>query len=59
MTTVSNLETGEHLFDSVAVGGGAGVRLLLHKQSRTNFGIDVAFGRSGSFGVYISLRDAF
>ncbi len=58
MTTVSNLDTGEHLFNSVAVAGGAGLRLLLHKRSRTNFGVDVAFG-SGSHGVYISLRDAF
>lgn len=58
MTTVSNFETGERLFDSVAIAGGAGVRLLLHKRSRTNFVFDVAFGH-GSHGVYVSLRDAF
>jgi outer membrane protein assembly factor BamA len=59
MTTVSNRDTGEQLFDSVAIGGGAGVRLLLHKQSRSNLCVDYAFGRNGSHGLYISLRDAF
>ena len=59
VTTVSNSATGEQLFDHAAFGGGAGVRFLLHKQSRTNFGIDLAFGRDGSHGVYLALRDAF
>lgn len=59
VTTVSNSATGEQLFDQAAVGGGAGLRFLLHKQSRSNFGVDVAFGRNGSHGVYIALRDAF
>ncbi len=59
VTTVSNNTTGEQLFDRVAFGGGAGVRFLLHKQSRSNFGVDFAVGRDGSHGMYISLRDAF
>jgi len=59
IATLSNQETGERLFHSAAVGGGGGVRLLLSKRSRTNICFDVGFGRSGSRGVYLGLRDAF
>ncbi len=58
-TTAAGPATAQGLFDSVAVAGGAGLRFLVHKQSRANFCVDVAFGRDGSHGVYISLRDAF
>ena len=59
MTTVSNTQTGERLFDSTAVGAGVGLRVLFHKRSRSNFCVDVGFGRDGSHGLYIGLRDAF
>ena len=59
MSTLTNLEQGERLFHSVAVGGGGGVRLLLSKRSRTNLCLDVGFGRNGSNGVYLGVRDAF
>ena len=59
VTTIGNRSTGEHIFDSAAVGGGAGLRFLVHKQSRSNFCVDLAFGRDGSRGLYISFRDAF
>ena len=59
MTTISNKATGEQLFDSTAFGAGAGLRVLVHKHSRSNLCVDVAFGGDGSHGLYIGFRDAF
>jgi hypothetical protein len=59
LTTVGNAATGEQLFESVAPGGGLGLRLLVHKLSRSNFCLDVGWGRDGSVGVYLGFRDAF
>lgn len=59
MTTTSNKATGEGLFDSAAFGAGAGLRVLVHKHSRSNLCVDYAFGRQGSRGLYIGFRDAF
>ena len=49
-TTVTNLQQDEHLFDSFATGGGAGLRLLINKRSKTNLCFDVGFGKQGSTG---------
>ena len=57
--TVTNLETGEKLFDSFAPAAGAGLRVLFNKRSRTNFCVDVAFGKAGANGVYFAIQDAF
>lgn len=59
MTTVSNRQTGEALFDSVAPSAGGGVRLLVNKRSRTNLCLDVAWGKDGASGVYLALQEAF
>ena len=59
VTTVTNLETGERLFHSMAAGGGAGLRLLINKRSRTNLCFDVGFGKEGSRGVYLAVQEAF
>jgi hypothetical protein len=58
-TTVTNLESGERLFDSFAPGGGAGLRLLINKRSQTNLCFDVGFGQQGSKGVYLAIQEAF
>jgi hypothetical protein len=58
-TTVTNLDSGEHLFDSFATGGGAGLRLLINKRSKTNLCFDVGFGKQGSHGVYLAIQEAF
>ena len=58
-TTVSNSQTGEKLFDSVAPSGGGGLRLLINKQSRTYLCLDFAWGKDGSTGVYLAIQDAF
>jgi len=59
LTTAASLAANERLFDSVAPGGGAGLRLLLQKRSRTNLCFDFGFGRAGSFGFYVGLAEAF
>jgi hypothetical protein len=57
--TVTNLEAGEKLFESFAPAAGAGLRVLFNKRSRTNFCVDVAFGKAGAKGIYFALQDAF
>jgi len=59
MTTVSNEQTGEALFDSVAPSAGGGLRLLLNKRSRTNLCLDFAWGKAGASGVYLAIQEAF
>jgi outer membrane protein assembly factor BamA len=59
MTTVSNDQTGEALFDSVAPSAGGGLRLLLSKRSRTNLCFDIAWGKDGASGVYLAIQEAF
>ena len=59
MTTVSNEQTGEALFDSVAPSAGGGLRLLLNKRSRTNLCFDLAWGKDGANGVYLGIQEAF
>ena len=58
-TTVTNLDAGEKLFDSYAPAGGAGLRVLFNKRSRTNLCVDFAFGKDGAKGLYFALQDAF
>ena len=58
-TTITNLSENEHLFDSFATGGGAGLRLLINKRSKTNLCFDVGVGKHGSRGVYLSVQEAF
>ena len=58
-TTISNSQAGEQLFDNFAPGGGAGLRLLLNKRSRTNLVFDVGFGENGNKGVYLTVQEAF
>ena len=58
-TTVTNLQAGEHLFDSFAPGAGAGFRLLLSKRSGTNVCLDFGFGKQRSHGVYLGVQEAF
>ena len=39
--------------------GGAGLRILFQKQSRTTLCIDIAKGRFGSSGIFFGLNEAF
>ena len=58
-TTISNLEQDERLFDSFAIGGGAGLRLLINKRSKTNLCFDFGVGKNGSRGIYLAVQEAF
>ena len=49
----------KELFDSFATGGGAGLRLLINKRSKTNLCFDVGVGKQGSKGVYLAVQEAF
>jgi outer membrane protein assembly factor BamA len=57
--TVTNLDTDERLFDSFATGGGAGLRLLINKRSKTNLCFDFGVGKQGSRGIYLAIQEAF
>jgi hypothetical protein len=59
VTTVTNKQAGEKLFDSVAPSVGAGLRLLIDKRSRTHLCLDFAWGKDGSTGLYLAIQDAF
>jgi Omp85 superfamily domain len=58
-TTLTNLQAGDRLFDSVAPAAGAGLRALFNKRSRTRLCLDVAWGKTGSHGVYLAIQEAF
>ena len=58
-TTVGDRLSGQHLFDRVAPGGGAGLRVLFSKESKANLCIDIGFGERGSRGLYFGLQEAF
>jgi len=58
-TTVTDLANAERLFESFAPAGGAGLRLLINKRSKTNLCFDVGFGKQGSKGIYLSVQEAF
>jgi hypothetical protein len=58
-TTISNHQESERLFDNFAPGGGAGLRVLLNKRSRTNLAFDVGLGNNGNRGVYLVVQEAF
>jgi hypothetical protein len=58
-TTVADRPSGQRLFDHVAPGGGAGLRLLINKRSRTNLAFDIGFGEKGNKGVYLAVQEAF
>ncbi len=59
VTTVSNLQNDERLFESAAPGAGAGLRVLVNKHSRTNLCFDVGVGKQGSYGIYLAVQEAF
>jgi hypothetical protein len=58
-TTVNDEQDGEDLFDSFAPGGGAGIRLLINKRSKTNLCFDIGVGKQGSKGVYLAIQEVF
>jgi hypothetical protein len=57
-TTADRPDGTTKLFDYVAPGYGAGLRLMVDKRSRTNLQLDVGFGK-GSSGFYLGATETF
>jgi hypothetical protein len=62
--TFFNIQTandmqGTKLFERWQPGGGAGLRVLFNKDTRTNLCLDYAFGKYGSRGFFLGLTEVF
>ncbi len=62
--TFANIQTasdemGTRLFEQWQPAGGAGLRILFNKATRTNLCIDYAFGKYGAKGLFLGLTEAF
>ncbi len=55
----ANDESGTKLFEQWQPGGGAGLRVLFNKSTRTNLCLDYAFGNYGMRGFFLGLNEAF
>jgi len=55
----TNDELGTKLFKKWQPAGGAGLRVLFNKATRTNLCLDYAFGNYGSKGLFLGLTEAF
>ena len=57
--TTDNDYAGQKLGESYAFGYGAGLRIKMSKETRTNICIDFGFGSDGSKGLWFGLSEAF
>jgi len=57
--STDNEITGQKLFDRFAFGYGAGLRVKMNKETRTNICIDLGLGQNGSGGIYFGIQEAF
>jgi hypothetical protein len=55
----ANDEMGTNLFERWQPGGGAGLRVLFNKSTRTNLCLDYAFGKYGRKGFFLNLNETF
>jgi hypothetical protein len=55
----ANDESGTKIFDKWQPGGGAGLRVLFNKSTRTNLCLDYAWGNYGRKGFFLGLNEAF
>jgi hypothetical protein len=55
----ANDMAGTKIFQHWQPGGGAGLRILFNKSTRTNLALDYAFGKYGSRGFFLGLNEAF
>jgi hypothetical protein len=58
MQTANDL-SGTKLFEHWQPGGGAGLRILFNKATRTNLCADYAWGKYGARGFFLGLNEAF
>ncbi|MFP5079908.1 hypothetical protein [Pedobacter sp. JCM 36344] len=62
--TFFNIQTandmqGTKLFERWQPGGGAGLRVLFNKETRTNLCLDYAFGKYGARGFFLGITEVF
>jgi len=57
-TTANNKAQSLGLFESIKLGYGLGLRIMIDKQTRTNLAVDLAFGER-STGFYLGVSEAF
>jgi hypothetical protein len=55
----ANDDLGTKLFEVWQPGGGAGLRVLFNKATRTNLCLDYAWGKYGAHGFFLGLNEAF
>lgn len=55
----ANDDLGTRLFQQWQPAGGAGLRILFNKATRTNLCLDYAIGKYGSKGLFLGLTEAF
>lgn len=55
----TNDDMSRKIFDKWQPAGGAGLRILFNKATRTNLCIDYAFGNYGARGLFLGLNEAF
>jgi hypothetical protein len=55
----ANDDSGTKVFSVFQPGGGAGLRILFNKVTRTNLCLDYAFGKFGQKGFFLGLNEAF
>lgn len=55
----TNDDLGTRLFERWQPAGGAGLRVLFNKATRTNLCLDYAIGKYGSKGFFLGLTEAF
>jgi hypothetical protein len=55
----ANDEHGTKLFQQFQPGGGAGLRILFNKATRTNLAVDYAWGKFGRKGFFLNLNETF
>lgn len=59
MTTASASDLNVQLFDYLKMGGGAGLRFIMNKNTRTNIAIDYGFGADNKGAIYFGLNEYF
>ncbi|UAY57471.1 outer membrane protein assembly factor [Arachidicoccus terrestris] len=59
LESVNDESVHQPLFHSWQPGGGAGLRILFNKATRTNLCLDYAFGKFGKKGFFLGLNEAF
>jgi hypothetical protein len=57
--SADNKGIDQQLFDKFAFGYGAGLRIKMSKETRTNICIDIGLGQNNSGGVYFGIQEAF